>query len=149
MKQLIMVGLAIASIVAAACGRPAEKAPASEGGAATAPVPASGSRAQELAITFKTEPEPPKMGDNTFDVHVMGGNDQPVTDAEVSIQLYMPAMPEMKMPEMRTTVPLKHEGSGRYRGKGNVAMAGAWDATVKVMRSGQDIGSRTFNVTAQ
>jgi hypothetical protein len=49
---------------------------------------------------------------------------QSVTDADVSVELFMAAMPSMKMPEMRNTVPLKHEGGGRYRGTGNVMMTG-------------------------
>lgn len=149
MKRLAstMMVLAIASVIAAACGRPAEQAPPPESAPARPGSPETESKA--LDITFKSEPDPPKMGENTFGVQVMGGNSQPVTDAEVSVQFYMPAMPDMKMPAMRTTVPLKHEGGGRYRGKGNIAMAGAWDATVMVMRGGQEIGNRKFSVTVK
>lgn len=149
MKRLAptMVVFAIASVVGAACGRPAEQVPAQRSAPGRGDAQTTESKA--LDITFKSEPDPPKMGENTFDVQVISGNSQPVTDAEVSVQFYMPAMPDMKMPEMRTTVPLKHEGGGRYRGKGNVAMAGAWDATVMVMRGGQEIGNRKFSVTAK
>jgi len=55
----------------------------------------------------------------------------------------------MKMPEMKNTVALKHEGGGRYRGAGNVMMAGSWDVTVMAMRGGQEIGSRKLTVTAK
>lgn len=99
-------------------------------------------------MTFKTEPDPPKVGENTFEAMVMAGG-QPVTDGGVSVEFVMPAMPSMNMSEMRRTVALKHDGSGRYRGTGNVDMAGAWEATVKVTRSGQEIGSRKFPVTAK
>ena len=61
----------------------------------------------------------------------------------------MAAMPAMNMAEMRNTVPLKHEGAGRYRGTGNVMMAGAWDATVSVKRNGQEIGTRKVSVIAK
>jgi hypothetical protein len=61
----------------------------------------------------------------------------------------MAAMPAMNMAEMKNTVPLKHESGGRYRGAGNVMMAGAWDATVMVMRGGKEIGSKKFPVTAK
>ena len=73
----------------------------------------------------------------------------PVTDADVVVEFYMPAMPAMKMAEMRNSVPLKHEGGGRYRGTGNVMMAGGWDTTVRATRGGQEIGSKTFTVTAK
>jgi hypothetical protein len=58
-------------------------------------------------------------------------------------------MPAMNMAEMRNTVALTHEGNGRYRGAGNVMMAGNWDATVSVTRGGEVIGSRKFPVTAK
>jgi len=79
---------------------------------------------------------------------VMSGG-QPVTDADVSVEFFMPAMPAMNMAEMRNTVALRHEGSGRYRGAGNVMMAGNWDATVSVRRGGEVIGSQKFPVTAK
>jgi Cu(I)/Ag(I) efflux system membrane fusion protein/cobalt-zinc-cadmium efflux system membrane fusion protein len=78
---------------------------------------------------------------------VMAGG-QPVTDADVSLEFFMPAMPAMKMAEMRNSVPLKHEGAGRYRGAGNVMMAGSWDVTVSVKRNGQEIGSHKLEVAA-
>ena len=102
---------------------------------------------QPLEITLD-ESQPIKSGENTLEVMVMQGG-QPVTDADVSVQFFMPAMPEMKMAEMKNTVPLKHEGGGRYRGTGNVMMAGKWDTTVMVMRGGQEIGSRKIEVTAK
>ena len=58
-------------------------------------------------------------------------------------------MPAMNMPEMRNSVALKHEGGGRYRGAGNVMMAGTWDATVSVKRGSQDLGNRKFPITAK
>jgi hypothetical protein len=61
----------------------------------------------------------------------------------------MPAMPAMKMAEMKNSVALTHEAGGRYRGTGNVMMAGEWDATVMVMRGGQELGSQKLTVTAK
>src|SRR5688500_17527088 len=66
---------------------------------------------QPLEITLD-ESQPIKSGENTLEVMVMQGG-QPVTDADVSVQFFMPAMPEMKMAEMKNTVPLTHEGGGR------------------------------------
>jgi hypothetical protein len=74
---------------------------------------------------------------------------QPVTDADVSVELFMAAMPSMNMAEMKNSVPLKHEGNGRYRGAGNVMMAGRWDATVSVKRGGQEIGNRRVAIVAK
>lgn len=116
--------------------------------APSTPAAAPATGAQNVQVTFTSEPDPPRMGENTFDVMVMTGN-EPVTDAEVSVDFFMPAMPSMNMAEMRNSVPLKHEGGGRYRGAGNVMMAGNWDTTVSVKRGGQEIGSRKVQVTAK
>jgi hypothetical protein len=112
---------------------------------APSPAPPTG---QGVEVTFRSEPDPPNTGENMFEAMVMSGG-QPVTDADVSVEFFMAAMPAMNMAEMRNTVPLKHEGAGRYRGTGNVMMAGAWDATVSVKRNGQEIGTRKVSVVAK
>jgi hypothetical protein len=134
-------------VIATACGGGNQQAPAT----GTAPAPAAPAPAPAatgpVEITLN-QSQPVQTGENTFEVMVMQGG-QPVTDADVSLQFYMAAMPQMKMPEMKNTVSLKHEGGGRYGGSGNVMMAGKWDTTVMVMRGGQEIGSRTLEVTAK
>lgn len=99
-------------------------------------------------MTLTTTPDPVHTGDNTFEVMVREDG-KPVTDATVSTEFVMAAMPSMKMPEMRTKSDLTHAGNRIYRGKGQVTMAGAWDVTVRVMRSGQEIGSKTMTLTAK
>jgi uncharacterized GH25 family protein len=132
MKTRIERLVVVVALIAAACGGAAPQS----------------TTTQNLDITFKSEPDPPKMGENTFEAMVMA-NGQPVSDADVAVEFFMAAMPSMNMAEMRNSVPLKHEGEGRYRGAGNVMMAGAWDATVTVKRGGQDLGSKKFSVTAK
>ena len=95
-----------------------------------------------------SSPAEARLGENAFEVTVMAGA-EPVVDADVSLELFMAAMPSMNMPEMRTNVPLTHAGAGRYRGTGSVAMGGAWDANVMVMRGGQHLGDRTITIVAK
>lgn len=102
-----------------------------------------------LDIALTSKPNPPKLGSNTLEVTVKDASGKPVTDADVTVLFYMAAMPAMKMPEMRTTATLKHQKDGHYAGNGQVAMAGKWDVTVTVKRSGKEIGSKQFPVTAQ
>lgn len=102
----------------------------------------------DVNVTLTTQPEPPRTGEATFEATVTQGG-QPVTDASVSVELYMPAMPEMKMAEMRSTIALTHEGGGRYRGLGNVMMAGNWDAKVTVMRQGQQVAAHRVPLVAK
>jgi hypothetical protein len=127
-------------VMAAACGggsAPAEQIPP----AATAP----DDDPLDIRLSNPTEP---RIGENTFEVMVMQGS-KPVPDADVSLELFMAAMPSMNMPEMRINVPLTPAGEGRYRGAGSVTMGGAWDANVMVMRGGQHLGDRTITIVAK
>jgi len=142
--QMMKTGLVAMIVVGAtlgtsACGRsePAGQSPASTQ-AAAAPV----------AITFKTDPDPAKTGENAFEVTVTQGG-KPVNDATVSAEFFMAAMPAMKMPEMRMKSDLPGAGNGAYRGKGQVPMAGDWEVTVMAMRNGQELASKKVTVTAK
>jgi RND family efflux transporter MFP subunit len=100
-------------------------------------------------ITFRTVPDPPKLGDNQMEVTVTDAGGKPIDAAEVSVQLFMPAMPTMNMPAMRSEARLAPAGGGVYRGSGQVMMAGRWDATVTVVRGGQRLGTRQLPVVAK
>jgi nitrogen fixation protein FixH len=101
---------------------------------------------QELNISFKSDPDPPRSGDNNLEVSVVGSDGKPVDDATVTAQFYMPAMPSMSMPEMRNSFTLQPAGNGAYRGKGQLQMGGTWDVTVNVARNGEKIGSKKLTV---
>jgi hypothetical protein len=108
-----------------------------------------GAPAQQLDITFHSVPDPPKVGENQFEVMVKGPTGKPIADAEVAIQFFMAAMPTMNMPAMRNGVKLSPAGGGVYRGTGQVMMAGRWDASVIVTRGGQRLGTRQLPVVAR
>ena len=143
----VAIGVAMIAAVAISvgCGNGNEQ-PASE----SAPAVASpaGSAQAGTDITLRTKPDPVRTGENTFEVMVMQDG-KPVTDATVSTEFYMAAMPSMNMPEMRTKTDLTHVSSGMYRGSGQVTMAGNWDVTVMVMRGGQQIGNKKVTLTAK
>lgn len=100
-------------------------------------------------ITFRAQPDPPRAGENQFEVVVKDPAGQAVTDAEVTVQLFMPAMPTMNMPAMRNEATLPHVGGGVYRGMGQVIMAGRWDVTVLVGKGGQQAGRKQFAIAAR
>jgi len=112
-------------------------------------VPPGADRAAGLDVTFATRPDPPRNGDNAFEVVLRDASGRPVTDAEVSVRLYMAPMPSMNMPAMRAEARLLHAGEGRYRGDGRIAMAGRWDVTVVATRAGARLASRQFAVVVQ
>ena len=72
-----------------------------------------------------------------------------IDDAEVTVQFFMPAMPTMNMPAMKSEAKLAPAGGGVYRGSGQVMMAGRWDATVTVVRGGQRLGTKQLPVVAR
>ena len=102
-----------------------------------------------LDIVFRTQPDPPKTGESVFEVAVKDASGQPVTDTDVSVQLFMPAMPTMNMPAMRNETKLPHVGGGVYRGPGQVMMGGRWDVTVTVAKGGQQLGRKQLAMVAR
>jgi multidrug efflux pump subunit AcrA (membrane-fusion protein) len=111
--------------------------------------PAPAAAAQRLDISLRPQPDPPRTGENMLEVTVRDGNGQPVADADVTVTFFMPAMPTMNMPAMRSQAKLPPAGGGVYRGAGQVMMAGRWDVTVDVSRGGQRLGSKQFAVVAK
>ena len=94
------------------------------------------------------QPKAVKTGDNQFEVMVKGADGKPVSDADVSVLFVMPAMPAMKMAEMRNEVKLKHVGAGKYTGAGQVMMKGIWTVTVSVKENGAEVSQKKLTLTA-
>ena len=99
-------------------------------------------------ITFSSRPDPPRTGENTFEVTVKDAQGQPISDATVEVNFFMPAMPTMGMPAMRSRAALAHAGDGTYRGTGEVS-SGRWDVTVAVIRAGQRVGTKTTAIVVR
>ena len=101
-----------------------------------------------LAITFSSRPDPPRTGENTFEATVTDAQGQPVIDASVQVTFFMPAMPTMGMPAMRSQAALAHAGGGTYRGTGEIS-AGRWEVTVAVSRGGQRLGTKSTAIVVR
>lgn len=106
--------------------------------------------AGNTTITFRSIPNPPRgAAENQFEVTVKDGQGKPVDGADVSLLFYMPAMPAMRMGEMRNEVKLTATGSGTYTGPGQIMMAGQWTVTVSVKQNGKEVGQQQVTVTAK
>jgi len=105
--------------------------------------------AERLSITFRPQPDPPRTGESMFEVTVRDSSGKPVADADVTTTLFMPAMPTMNMPAMRSETKLAPAGDGVYRGTGQVVMGGRWDVTVNVSKGGRRLGTGQFALTAK
>jgi Cu(I)/Ag(I) efflux system membrane fusion protein/cobalt-zinc-cadmium efflux system membrane fusion protein len=95
-----------------------------------------------------SDPSPPKKGNNVFRVKLTDANGGPVSGAEVSVTLSMPAMPEMGMAAMRTPVALSDKGNGVYEGSGALGSGGTWQTTILAKKNGQTIASKQLSVNA-
>lgn len=123
-------------------------------GSSTAARPAAGmhgSAAPAAAVVFsvRTDPAPPRGGKNDFEVTLKDAEGKPITDADVSLAFYMPAMPSMNLPEMRSAAQLTSAGNGVYKGSGTVGMPGDWDVTITAARKGQTLGTKKMKLTAK
>jgi Cu(I)/Ag(I) efflux system membrane fusion protein/cobalt-zinc-cadmium efflux system membrane fusion protein len=117
-----------------------EAPPAMSGGATAGP---------SLDISFRALQDPPKTGENIFEVALKDPSGMPVTGAAVSVRFFMPAMPTMNMPAMENDATLPHVGGGVYRGPGHVIMGGRWDVTVTARRGDQQLGRKQFAIVAR
>ena len=102
-----------------------------------------------VTIVFRSEPDPPVSGENTFEVVVIQPDGAPVTDATVEAVFSTPAMPSMNMPATRVPSALRHEGSGLYRGSGELSRGGTWKVLVTASRGAEELGRTHFSVIAK
>jgi Cu(I)/Ag(I) efflux system membrane fusion protein/cobalt-zinc-cadmium efflux system membrane fusion protein len=103
---------------------------------------------QSATIDFSTEPSPPHKGGNTFRVKLTDPSGTPVAGAQVTVALFMPAMPSMGMAAMKTTATLTDKGNGQYEGSGDLGSGGTWQVTITVLQNGQRLASKQMNVSA-
>jgi RND family efflux transporter MFP subunit len=99
-------------------------------------------------IDFSTDPDPPQKGRNVFRVKLTDANGSANTGAEVTVTLYMAAMPAMGMAAMNTTAKLTDKGNGLYEGNGSLGSGGTWQVTVSVQKNGQVIATKQLSVNA-
>jgi RND family efflux transporter MFP subunit len=104
---------------------------------------------EQLDITLRTQPDPPRTGESTLEAMVKDAKGQPIPDADVTATFFMAAMPAMNMPAMRNQIQLPAVGAGTYRGSGQILTGGRWEVTVDVTRGSQRLGSKQFAVIAQ
>jgi nitrogen fixation protein FixH len=111
---------------------------------------AGSAAAETLAATIAltTRPSPLGVGQNLFEVTLKDAKGQPMTNADVSIVLLMPADPKTKHPEMKSEGKLNNVGKGKYNGIAMVTMAGDWTVTVTASQNGKQLARKTEKMTA-
>jgi Cu(I)/Ag(I) efflux system membrane fusion protein/cobalt-zinc-cadmium efflux system membrane fusion protein len=100
-------------------------------------------------IEFTTEPSAPRKGTNLYRVKLTVADGAPVTGAQVSVQSYMPGMPEMGMAAMKAVTPLVEKGSGIYEGRVTLDSGGTWQLTVTATKSGAVLATKQLTLNAE
>lgn len=137
--------VAIALFAVAGCGSKDSTGNPTTPASAPAAVPDSGT----VRIDYRAEPDPPRKGKNDVQVTVLQPDGTRVTDADVTVTYYMPAMPSMSMPEMRDAFPLARQNEGTYAGEVQLSMGGTWQVTVNVTKGGESVAMKRFTIIAR
>ena len=100
-------------------------------------------------MSFRSDPAVPR-GNSKATVHVSVQDDtgKPVTDAQVKVTLFMPAMPAMGMSETREAAILSWEGA-EYAGAIKIPTSGTWTVTVEVSRGSQALTTYRTSMNAR
>jgi len=77
---------------------------------------------------------PPVLGDNEIRIEIRDPQGNPVLDAEVLVNYYMPPMP--RMPPMNYTIPASLKGK-EYRATMDLIMAGPWNIITRARVQGK------------
>jgi Cu(I)/Ag(I) efflux system membrane fusion protein/cobalt-zinc-cadmium efflux system membrane fusion protein len=114
------------------------------------PVSSPSKPAEEMKIDFASSPNPPHKGPgNHLSVKVSHADGTPVTGAEVSLAVCMPAMPEMGMGAINTPARLSEAGAGVYRGSITLLCGGRFQVTIRVKQKEKLVATRQLSVQAE
>jgi hypothetical protein len=125
---------------------------AGTGAAASAPQQqtATSVTAPALHIDFATDPNPPHQGaGNQLTVKLAREDGTPFTGADLSVEFFMPAMPQMSMAAVNAQAHLRESNSGYYRGSLSLPYGGSYQVTVRVKQNGQQLAVKQLTVHAE
>lgn len=98
----------------------------------------------DYQVKIKINKNPPIIGNNKIEIQIKDALDNPIEDAKVLVNYYMPPMPRMAPMNYKTEAKLKDK---KYRAKMKIIMAGPWIIAVKFTREGKTLTAK-FNVDA-
>ena len=98
----------------------------------------------EYDVEVKIDKNPPVVGDNNITIDIKDASGKNVTNAAVTVEYSMPAMPGMPAMNYKTDTELKGD---EYKAKINLSMSGSWNIALKITRSGKT-ATMKFNVDA-
>jgi RND family efflux transporter MFP subunit len=112
------------------------------------PGASAASNAPSVSVEITTNPSPPHKGSNEVLVTVRDPSGRQVSDAQVSVVFFMPAMPAMGMSAMRVETKATPKENGVYAATVNLQSGGTWNVTVTANRGGTQIAGRQLSMSA-
>jgi RND family efflux transporter MFP subunit len=117
-----------------------------------APPPPGASRAEspgtrQAKVDLSSDPSPPRKGSNVVRVKLTGADGSPIVGAQVSVTLFMAAMPAMGMAAMRVPVTLTDRGNGLYEGSAQLGSGGTWQVIILAKKNDQVVASNQLSVS--
>ena len=104
-------------------------------------------KAGDYNVVVKMDRNPPTTGNNNLTVSVKDGAGADVTDAKVTVDYSMPAMPGM--PAMNYSAKAEPAAKEKeYKAKVNFSMSGSWNIVIKILRGDKTTPFR-FTVDAR
>lgn len=91
-------------------------------------------KAGNYTVEVKLDKNPPVAGLNNMEISIKDEKGGKVTDATVTVDYGMPAMPGMPAMNYKAKAELK---GNRYLASVNFSMSGAWNINVKIIRGGK------------
>ena len=89
-------------------------------------------KAGDYNVVVKIDRNPPTTGNNNLSVTIKDAAGADVTDAKVSVEYSMPAMPGMPAMKYNTNAEL---AAKEYKAKMNFSMSGSWNMVIKIIRA--------------
>jgi len=93
-------------------------------------------KAGEYTVLVTIDKNPPITGKNNMAVEIKDGVGKDVTDATVTVDYGMPAMPGMPAMNYKAATILKNK---RYVAEVDFSMSGSWSIAVKITRGGKTL----------
>ncbi|MEC4685568.1 MAG: FixH family protein [Nitrospirota bacterium] len=100
-------------------------------------------KAGDVTVKVSVGKDAPVVGENSISVELLNAEKGSITDAEVELAYFMPAMPAMKY---ETSAIQK---GNTYTAVLGLAMAGQWNVDVRFKRPGRKFEKITFSINAK
>ena len=102
----------------------------------------------QASIEFTSDPNPLERGQNKMIVTLRDSKGAPISGAQVTVSLYMAAMPAMGMAAMHAQGTASDQGNGAYATSIELPSGGTWSLTITASKGGNTIATKQIDVSA-